>query len=267
MNRFEQQLLRLKECLQVTKDQDVASALGMSKAAFSNRKQSESFPEEKVVQLKEKFPGLDVMYVLTGARWEADESVFHEVMFTHAAAFGDAQMRKSVAAGAKNHAQALQDAANDPQVRHLLNWLIWCDRDAIDQVIRLAARLRGTAPMPFRERVLSTASSLPDREDFGPSLRVERGAGKGLDGAAMRKLTTGKRVLILASREDVAAAVALDETHRSTPRTGGSLKGLSSKVTIGMTATPKRRAVVPARSEKATKPSGRARAKAKPQRA
>lgn len=68
MRDFNQQLLRLKQALRVTEDQDVAEILGMTKAAFSARKGRKAFPEDKVKALAADRPELrlDVKYVLTG---------------------------------------------------------------------------------------------------------------------------------------------------------------------------------------------------------
>ncbi|MEF2116097.1 helix-turn-helix domain-containing protein [Pseudomonas aeruginosa] len=68
MKLFDQQLMRLKSMLGVTGDQDVAALLDMSKAAFSDRKKRDSFPEEKLRALVQRRPDLpiDVDYVLRG---------------------------------------------------------------------------------------------------------------------------------------------------------------------------------------------------------
>ena len=65
---FDQQLFRLKEALTAHEDQEVAVALGMTKAAFSARKKRGVFPEKELYALAAKRPelGLDVDYVLTG---------------------------------------------------------------------------------------------------------------------------------------------------------------------------------------------------------
>lgn len=65
MNAFDAQLLRLKEALGVTQDQDVAAALGLTKQAFSIRRKRGSFPTDKVLALVSKM-GLDAALVLTG---------------------------------------------------------------------------------------------------------------------------------------------------------------------------------------------------------
>ena len=68
MNFFSDSLARLKHGLRVSKDQEVADALGLSKTAFSERKKRGSFPEKELHALAAKRPdlGLDVDYVLSG---------------------------------------------------------------------------------------------------------------------------------------------------------------------------------------------------------
>lgn len=70
MGDFTHKLLRLKQVLGVTEDREVAEALGMTKAAFSERKRRDSFPEDKLRALVSRRPNLalDPQYVLTGAR-------------------------------------------------------------------------------------------------------------------------------------------------------------------------------------------------------
>ncbi|HBN8473966.1 TPA: bacteriophage CI repressor [Pseudomonas aeruginosa] len=69
MRDFDQQLLRLKAAARVTSDQEVAALLGMSKAAFSDRKRRGSFPGDKVFALAKRRPDLviDAEFVLTGS--------------------------------------------------------------------------------------------------------------------------------------------------------------------------------------------------------
>lgn len=67
---FEQRLLRLKQALQVSEDQEVAVALGMTRAALSDRKRRGAFPEDKLLALATRRPelNLDTHYVLSGER-------------------------------------------------------------------------------------------------------------------------------------------------------------------------------------------------------
>lgn len=70
MDFFSDSLVRLKHYLRVSKDQEVAAALGLSKTAFSERKKRNSFPEKELRALAQQRPelGIDVEYVLTGGR-------------------------------------------------------------------------------------------------------------------------------------------------------------------------------------------------------
>lgn len=75
MDFFSDSLLRLKHYLRVSKDQEVANALGLSKTAFSERKKRNSFPEKELRALAQQRPelGIDVEYVLTGGTLSAHE--------------------------------------------------------------------------------------------------------------------------------------------------------------------------------------------------
>jgi hypothetical protein len=74
MRTFDQQLLRLKQQLDMTEDQAVAAALSMSKAAFADRKRRGAFPVDKLKALAADRPELhlDVKYVLTGVSDELE---------------------------------------------------------------------------------------------------------------------------------------------------------------------------------------------------
>lgn len=74
MNFFSDALNRLKHELRVSKDGEVAEALGMTKTAFSERKRRGAFPEKELKALADQRPNLkvDVLYVLTGERERAD---------------------------------------------------------------------------------------------------------------------------------------------------------------------------------------------------
>lgn len=68
MTDFDEKLSRLKQVLAVREDQEAAAALGMSKAALSDRKRRDAFPDDKVAALAaSRRPGsIDVDYILTG---------------------------------------------------------------------------------------------------------------------------------------------------------------------------------------------------------
>lgn len=59
---------RLKRVLRVRDDKDVAEALGMSPAAYSDRKRRGAFPRDKMLALQATRPdlGIETIYVLTG---------------------------------------------------------------------------------------------------------------------------------------------------------------------------------------------------------
>ena len=65
---FEQRLLRLKQALGVRTDQEVAEALGMTKAALSDRKRRKAFPEDRLFTLAARRPelGIDPHWVMHG---------------------------------------------------------------------------------------------------------------------------------------------------------------------------------------------------------
>jgi len=69
MDLFSDSLDRLKHYLRVSKDQEVASALGLSKTAFSERKKRGSFPIKEVFALAARCPelGIDPDWVVTGS--------------------------------------------------------------------------------------------------------------------------------------------------------------------------------------------------------
>lgn len=73
MDLFSDLLLRLKHSLRVSKDQEVADFLGLSRTAFSERKKRNAFPEKELRALARQRPelGIDVEYVLTGISTEA----------------------------------------------------------------------------------------------------------------------------------------------------------------------------------------------------
>ena len=77
MSEFEQKMRRLKDALRLTHDQEVATALGMTKASLSDRKRRDSFPIERVIGLAGRHLGLDVAYVVTGLTEEERERARH----------------------------------------------------------------------------------------------------------------------------------------------------------------------------------------------
>lgn len=106
MDFFSDSLGRLKHALRVSKDQEVAEALGLSKTAFSERKKRGAFPEENLRALAQQRPelGIDVVYVLTGGHLSAHQRQAIE----GARAFTDAL---PTGAADKQHLRALNDQA------------------------------------------------------------------------------------------------------------------------------------------------------------
>lgn len=152
MNRFDEQLLRLKQVLGLTKDHEVASALGLSKAAFSNRKQKGNFPSELVIKLLSNRSDAELMYVLTGARWDSDETLMEDIMARGALEAGDQRRLASVARLYHNSKQFLQEAVDHRPVRELLRVLCFCDDETIDDLRRIAAARMGPHPILFSQR-------------------------------------------------------------------------------------------------------------------
>ena len=110
---FPQQLLRLKELLKAKEDQDVATALGMTKAAFSARKARGSFPETELYALAARQPelGIDVPYVLTGITQGATArlaALQHTIETASAAGLSVEQVRAAAGAATGPSAQRIQ---------------------------------------------------------------------------------------------------------------------------------------------------------------
>lgn len=150
--KLEMQLLRLKEVLGVTREGDIAAALGMSHGAFSQRKNAGSIPEDRLLALRRTRPDFDVIYVLTGVRWAASAKTGGADLVDIGIALGNDEVARSGLRAAKRFEEEIKAAADDLQVRELLALLIWCSREHIRDVKRLAAQLVGDRPLPFSER-------------------------------------------------------------------------------------------------------------------
>lgn len=171
--RFEGKLRRLKEALRVREDQDVAAALGMSKAAFSARKARHSFPDDSVLKLQQSTrPNLNVFFVLFGAGgperdrgWdEMDPNYIREWVVRY-----EQVLSHSVD-------ELYSDAIRHPRVQKLLNHLVSCSDSSLEQLIKLAERLEvadakdGTVVTPFTLRpsfhreIANAAPSVPSAE-------------------------------------------------------------------------------------------------------
>lgn len=77
MNSFNTVMRRLMFALRVSKEGEVAQALGLSTTAFSERKRRGSFPHKELLALAARRPrlGIDVQQMLYGSRGEAEETL------------------------------------------------------------------------------------------------------------------------------------------------------------------------------------------------
>lgn len=85
MENFQKTLLRMKQELGVSRDQEAAELLGMTKSAFSERKKRDSFPDDKLQALIGRRPelGLDYDYITTGVRKAEFDRVAESTMPAH----------------------------------------------------------------------------------------------------------------------------------------------------------------------------------------
>ncbi len=136
MNFFSVALDRLKHELRVSKDQEVAALLGLSKTAFSERKKRGSFPEREVLELGKLRPDVDVNYVLTGiassaqARLDAKQNRISQAV--------DAGMDFEQA---RAHELA-SDKASIESITALLLQCRVCEREAVHQLLVNIVNLR-----------------------------------------------------------------------------------------------------------------------------
>lgn len=146
MKNFDQVLLRLKQAVQQTSDQEVARLLGLSKAAFAERKKRDAFPEDKLLALSVRQPelNLDVTYVLTGERrsdWErATLSRTAEAVAKLEPEGGPitAKLQKAYkSTPTKERDKAKREARNQELLAALKN----CTDEDVDIVMQLAVRL------------------------------------------------------------------------------------------------------------------------------
>lgn len=135
---FQDRLLRLKECLGLPEDQQIAEALGMTKAAFSERKRRGTFPDERVVAAKARYHDLDVTYVLSGQRARGKELVLLDEM--HRVSAGQSTEIQRAAIDAVNAHFGLTATPVNDRHRSLVQLLPWCDDEALDLLIKIAGR-------------------------------------------------------------------------------------------------------------------------------
>lgn len=106
MDFFPDSLARLKHALRVSKDQEVAQALELSKTAFSERKKRGAFPEKELRALAARRPelGIDVNYVLTGIDGSAQALLDAK----------QARLTRAIDAGLHFEEVRAMEMANDP---------------------------------------------------------------------------------------------------------------------------------------------------------
>jgi len=171
MNSFEEKLKRLKEVLGATHDVEVARALGMTRAGLWNRKSIGSFPVRKLMELSSKVPEVDVLYVLTGRRWDASETTLERALAGLAAAEQDSRYLDSALASISNQEELFNDALKLPTIRNLIRVLASCDDKTIEMVLDYAMQHMGEEVVPFRQR---TSWPVPEvnQASKGRSVRV-----------------------------------------------------------------------------------------------
>ena len=139
MESFQMKLARLKEELGVSEDQLAAKALGISKAALSDRKRRQSFPDEKVFALAHREPELkiDPTYVMTGRRMYANqESVIADGLLAAATETGRKEVRELAAAVVKSiNDQNIRRADTYRLLRDLAGH---CDDQQLDLLCKVA---------------------------------------------------------------------------------------------------------------------------------
>lgn len=213
MSEFEQKMRRLKDALRLTHDQEVATALGMTKASLSDRKRRDSFPIERVIGLAGRHLGLDVAYVVTGLTEEERERARHRDVVAEGRSLpGD---QEASASDVSSEQQAAMGARLRKEVV-LGTLLSWCTDDDLDLMLQLAARLGSTKRQrAYHREVVDTI--LADR--LSPTTGVLAVAGKEAATAGLIEGLPGStKVLIVKARDDVAgpAAKAARKSARKT---------------------------------------------------
>jgi hypothetical protein len=143
MNFFSESIARLKYELRVSKDGEVATALGLSKTAFAERKRRGAFPEKELYALAEKRSELrlDVLYILTGERREgldAAGAAMFEAMAKGRA--DDADFLASVGKNVENAKKHIRRRL--PMYRQLAALLDLCSDTDVLLLTYLADRMR-----------------------------------------------------------------------------------------------------------------------------
>ena len=138
---FNSALSRLKEGLGLSKDKEIAEALGLSDKALNARKTRDSFPETEVLALSARRPELrlDVTYILTGERVSETQRQQLAVLAAAIEKTGNSELAQQLA-NAHRTIGATQ-AQRKPIYKYHLKVLDICDDDDLDLVMRLAVRL------------------------------------------------------------------------------------------------------------------------------
>ena len=150
MKYFDEQLLRLKQAVKLTDDQDVAALLGMTKAAFSGRKKRGAFPEDKLFALATRRPDLhlDVLHILAGNK--KDVAIQLTLAELEAALAYGADKGGSIAEQ-MSRAAALVEAMHaplPPDEQALLETYRRCTPKARAHLVQTAALLSAGMPAP-----------------------------------------------------------------------------------------------------------------------
>jgi hypothetical protein len=149
MTPFEQILLRLKERLGVQSDKEVAALLGLTDKAFNARKKRDAFPEDKLLAMVVRTPGLDldVDYVLTGdsARMREFHRRLHAVRegSSRSGDIPDLTNQQRARVQAEIAMSAINALASDEQL--LIGDYRRCDMDDRSMIRQLAARCAGAS--------------------------------------------------------------------------------------------------------------------------
>lgn len=136
-NIFLLALGRLKEQIGLSKDKEVAEALGLGEKAFNARKARASFPEREVLALATSRPelALDVTYILTGERVSALTREQLAITAGVVAQMGDAGLTAKMLAAHK------KQGVLESNFKLHLQVLSQCATEDVKLVMRLAERL------------------------------------------------------------------------------------------------------------------------------
>lgn len=142
MTSFDEQMLRLKQVLGLTADQDIAALLRLTKSALSVRKRRDAFPIEAVERLAQTRPELriDLRYIVTGesTQFLASLGMLREASKIHS----DVAKRDALAGEMLALQPSSREAALLADFRH-------CSSSDQDVLTRIAATMaRSNQPTP-----------------------------------------------------------------------------------------------------------------------